>query len=156
MPRIDRASTDLQRLACVVVDIVGKAQCVYCLRCSTGVIQRCYHAGDLELFSGDFSIHVPVEGWENDTRVTVQAAAKMQAPWNVFTANKCNCRIGSCNNLRCHCMNECSTHCHCGKMCSNKLNICILFNTKVLAKVRVVHWKSILYVASICSMCVSK
>ena len=48
---------------------------MYRLGCSAGVIQRCYHAGELELFSGDFSL--PVEGWDNDTCVIVQNAVKM-------------------------------------------------------------------------------
>ena len=47
---------------------------------------KCYHARDLELFSGEFSI--PVEGRENETLVILcnAASAKMQAPGNVFTA----------------------------------------------------------------------
>ena len=120
MPWIDLASTVLQRLACVV-DIFGNTQCMYCLRCSAGVIQRNYHAGDLALFTEDFSI--PVEGWVNEARVTLWDAAKKKAPWNVFTANKGSFRGDSCNNLWCHCMKnkiECSTHCHGGKRCSNK------------------------------------
>ena len=48
VPRIDRASTDPQQLACVVVQVVGKAKTLYRLRCKFGVLKVCYSAGDLE------------------------------------------------------------------------------------------------------------
>ena len=45
IPRIDRSCTDLLRLPCIVVEVVGKAQSLH-LYCKSGVIQRCYQAGD--------------------------------------------------------------------------------------------------------------
>ena len=61
IPRIDRANTDLQRLPCIIVEIVGKACTMYCLCCKVGVLNTCYGAGDLELFTGSF-IDIRVEG----------------------------------------------------------------------------------------------
>eukprot|EP00731_Ephydatia_muelleri_P035403 Em0120g9a len=52
IPRIDRSCTDLLRLPCIVVEVVGKAQSLHRLRCKSGVIQRCYQAGDLEPYRG--------------------------------------------------------------------------------------------------------
>ena len=48
IPRIDWSCTDLLRLPCIVVKVVGKAQSLHRHRCKSGVIQRCYQAGDLE------------------------------------------------------------------------------------------------------------
>ena len=69
VPRIDRASTDPQRLPCIVVEVVGKAQAVYRLRSKYGVLKVCYHAGDLEGYSGKYDI--PVAGWEEAQRITL-------------------------------------------------------------------------------------
>ena len=66
IPRIDRTSTDLQRLPCVVVQVLGKAQEMYRLRCKYGT---CFRAGDLESFKGSYGI--PVKEWENQPRITL-------------------------------------------------------------------------------------
>ena len=60
VPRIDRASTDLQRLSCVVVEVIRKARVVYRLRCKFGVLKLCYDVGELEVYSGSYDI--PVRG----------------------------------------------------------------------------------------------
>ena len=70
IPRIDRAATDLQRLPCVVVMVTGKAQMMYRLRCSYGVLNRCYRASDLEPFSAGYS--TPVDGWEEEPRISLR------------------------------------------------------------------------------------
>ena len=90
IPRIDRASTDLQRLPCVVVGIIGKAQQLYRLRCKDGVLKSCLPASELELYEGKFKS----DGW-GDKRNTLREAAKLQAPWNTFTGNICKCKPGS-------------------------------------------------------------
>ena len=82
IPRIDRASTDVHRLPCVVVEVVGKAQGMYRLRSKFGVLKVCYHAGDLEGYSGTYKI--PVAGWEEAQRVSLREAAKLSSPWNIF------------------------------------------------------------------------
>ena len=120
VPRIDRASTDPQRLPCVVVEVVGKSQAAYRLRCKSGVLKVCYHAGDLEAYSGSYGI--PVIGWKEAARVSLREAAKQSAPWNVFTGNRCNCS-GACDTQRCPCKKkgiDCSSFCHNGKDCKNK------------------------------------
>ena len=122
IPRIDRASTDLQRLPCVVVQVIGKAQSMYRLRCKHGVLRTCFHAGDMEPFSGTYQI--PVDGWEDQPKVTLREAARQQSPWNSFTKNRCNCKPGTCDTQRCHCKKtgiKCSTHCHKGEDCNNKV-----------------------------------
>ena len=121
IPRIDRTATDLQRLPCIIVEVIGKAQSMYRLRCKHGVISTCFHAGDLEPFSGTYNI--PVEGWQDETRITLREAARQQSPWNSFTKNRCNCKPGTCDTRRCYCKKrgiECSTHCHKGEACNNK------------------------------------
>lgn len=69
IPCIDRTSTDLQRLPCVVVQVVGKTQEMYRLRCKYGVLQSCFRAGDLESFKASYEI--PVKRWENEPRITL-------------------------------------------------------------------------------------
>lgn len=121
IPRIDRTATDVHRLPCVIVQVVGKTQDMYRLRCSSGVLDRCYRADDLEPFAGSYSI--PENGWEKDTRISLREAARNQAPWNAFIGNRCNCRSGTCDTRKCNCKKmgiECSSHCHKGKQCKNK------------------------------------
>ena len=88
--RIDRSCTDLLRLPCIVAEVVGKPQSLHRLCCKSGVIQRCYEAGNLELYRGQYDI--PLDGWENEPRISLKEAAKNQAPWNSFTDNKCIAR----------------------------------------------------------------
>ena len=47
---IDHTSTDLQHMPCKVLEAVGKTQAVYRLCCKGGVLNTCYHSGDLEPF----------------------------------------------------------------------------------------------------------
>ena len=67
--RIDLASTAYSNLHVQLLILLVNHSTCYSLRCSAGVIQMCYHSGDLELFSGDFSISVDL--WENEIRVTL-------------------------------------------------------------------------------------
>ena len=100
VPQIDRASTDLQWLPCVVVEVIRKARVVYRLRCKFGVLKVCYDVGELEVYSGSYDI--PVEGWKEAAEVSLRKAARQCAPRNVFTGNKCNCS-GDCDSQRCPC-----------------------------------------------------
>ena len=63
VPCIDRTSTDVSRIACVVVEVVGKAKYLYDLRCKSGVLSIYFNAGDLETFYGCFKI--PVQCWQD-------------------------------------------------------------------------------------------
>ena len=119
VPRIDRTSTDLSRIPCVVVQRVGKAQDLYRLRCKSGVLSSCFNAGDLEPFSREFRL--TADDWQDQPKVTLRSASMEQSACNVFTRNRCNCR--SCDNRRCCCKKAkiaCSTHCHRGLDCNNK------------------------------------
>ena len=112
IPRIDRISTDLQRLPCVVVQVLGKAQEMYRLRCKYGVLRTCFRAGDLESFKGSHGI--PVKEWENQPRITLREAARQQSPWNSFTKENTATasQVYSCDTGRCFSKKnsiECST-----------------------------------------------
>ncbi|KAL5486832.1 hypothetical protein EMCRGX_G019367, partial [Ephydatia muelleri] len=69
IPRIDRASTDPNRLPCIIVQVIGTARAMYRLRCKSGVLNKCYSACDLELFEGNYNLSV--KGWERSTRVSL-------------------------------------------------------------------------------------
>ena len=68
---------------CIVAEIVSKACTMYRLCCKVGVLNTCYGAGDLELFTGSFQFEV--EGWRSMSAISLREAAKLQAPWNSFT-----------------------------------------------------------------------
>ncbi|KAL5503594.1 hypothetical protein EMCRGX_G010567 [Ephydatia muelleri] len=117
IPRIDRASSDLSRLPCVV-EIVGD-QSLYRLRCQHGVLNVCYTAGELEKFNG--SVVCTEENWQNQRFISLREAARKQAPWNHFVSNACKCKTG-CLNRKCQCVRKnisCSTYCHKSASCSN-------------------------------------
>lgn len=95
VPRINRTSTDPQRLPCVMMEVTGKSQAAYCLCCKSGVLKVCYHACDLEVYSGSYGILVT--GLKEAARTSLQEAAKQSAP-----GNKCNCS-GACDTQRCPC-----------------------------------------------------
>ena len=42
MPRMDRTFSDMLRLPCVIAQVTGEAHSLNHLRCSSGVLQRCY------------------------------------------------------------------------------------------------------------------
>ena len=73
IPRIDRASTDPNRLPYIIVQVIGTARAMYCLQCKSGVLNQCYSACDLELFEGNYNLSV--KGWERSTRVSLRAAS---------------------------------------------------------------------------------
>ena len=99
IPRIDRASTDLQWLPCDIIQVIRKRQRIYRIRSKHGVLHTCFHASDLEPFAGTYSI--PTSGWRNDKKITLCEAARLQLPWNAFTKNQYNCKPGTCNSRRC-------------------------------------------------------
>ena len=87
VPRIDRASTDPQQLPCVVVQVVGKTQIMYRLRCKLGVLKVCYDAGDLEEYCGNYGIPVAGRSCSNDIvrcttskQLTIEDLTKLDEP----------------------------------------------------------------------------
>ena len=93
IPRIDRASTDPNRLPCITVQVIGTACAMYRLRCKSGVLNKCYSACNLEFFEGNFCLSV--KGWESSTRVSLRAASKESTPWSAFSKNRCKCTAGN-------------------------------------------------------------
>ena len=63
IPRIDWASTDPNRLLCIIVQVIGTACAMYRLWCKSEVLNKCYSACDLEFFEGNFCLSV--KGWES-------------------------------------------------------------------------------------------
>ena len=89
-------------------------------RSEHGVLSHCYPASELERYDGPLACCV--EGWKEELKVSLRAAAKLQAPWNKFTANSCRCTTG-CSTKKCRCLRNglcCSSHCHGGKCCTNQ------------------------------------
>ena len=118
--RIDWASTDPNRLPCMIVQVIGAACAMYHLRCKSGVLNKCYSACDLEFFEGNFC--VSVKGWERSTHVSLRAASKESTPWSAFSKNRCKCTAG-CSTQWCPCKKnkiECTSHCRKGDNCNNK------------------------------------
>ena len=67
--------TYLPTLPCIVVEIVGKACTMYHLCCKVGVLNTCYGAGDMTLFTGvlsdiDVDDIVPMSAGTHVTRVS--------------------------------------------------------------------------------------
>ena len=108
IPRIDRASTDRNRLPCIIVQVIGTARAMYRLRCKSGVLNQCYSACDMELLEGNYNLSV--KGWERSTRVSLRAASKESTPWSAFS-QQCPCKK---NKI------ECTSHCHKEDNCKNK------------------------------------
>ena len=118
IPHEDRTSTDVNRLPCVVVQVIGKSQSLYRLRCRKGTIKTCFRASELEYFEGCFSLSVT--GWKKEQMISLREAARNI--WNVFNENRCQCTT-KCDSKRCKCRRSrisCSSHCHGGKSCCNK------------------------------------
>ena len=137
IPRIDRASSDLSRLPCTVVEIVGDDQTLYRLRCISdsllhsninvlhfcrcqhGVLRVCYTANELERFNGH--VICSADNWKDEPCISLREAARQQAPWNHFVSNACKCTTG-CINRKCRCVRQnikCSTYCHKSIPCCN-------------------------------------
>ena len=58
IPRIDGASTDPYSLPCIIVQVIGTACAMYRLWCKSGVLNKGYHACDLEFFERNFCLSV--------------------------------------------------------------------------------------------------
>ena len=100
IPRIDRAATDLHRLACIVVQRLGKKNLLYRLRCEFGVLNALYRAGELEEYNG--AQHLKVDDWEMMSKVSLREAAKRANPDNAYYGTSCNCKKG-CRSKQCSC-----------------------------------------------------
>ena len=114
IPTVDRASWDLPRLLCKVVDVVGKDGSLFKLACPYGILNSLYDMGDLELLNSVVDISHWVE-----TPISLHAAAK-QASFSL-SCKRCKCK-GNFTAKSCKCRkteDPCGSKCHPGSMCLN-------------------------------------
>ena len=113
IPKLDRTSTDLPWLHCVVIDVHGEKVLSYSLATEFGHLEQCFRAGNL----------MPYIGTVDEKRepiLSVREAAKLANPENEFLKSRCNCRSGCKTSHSCRANKiACSTHCHQSSACSN-------------------------------------
>ena len=117
IPRIDRASTDPNRLPCIIVQVIGTACAMYRLRCKSGVLNKCYSACDLEFFEGNF--YLSVKGCYS---CVTSSSFKRKYAMECIFKEQVQVQAG-CSTQRCPCKKnkiECTSHCHKGDNCKNK------------------------------------
>ena len=115
VPKIDRCTTDMQRIPGEIVNVTGGDKIKYYqVATSAGIIKHAFRLGDLAAYTGEVKI--------NKSKVVSvrQAALEINAA-NRFTVNRCKCK-GKCNTAQCSCIRShisCSNHCHPGSTCEN-------------------------------------
>ena len=123
IPHIDRASTNPNRLPCIIVQVIGTACAMYHLQCKSGVLNKCYSACDLEFFEGNFCLSV--KGWESSTRVSLQVASKESTPWSAFSRRDASAQQAAAHN--------------CALARRIKLNARHMVIKEIFAKTRIIH-----------------
>ena len=107
IPTVDRASGNLPRLLCKVVDVGGKDGSLFKLACIYGILNSLYDMGDLELLNSVVDISHWVE-----TAISLHSAAK-QASFSL-SCKRCNYK-GNCTAKSCKCRKTevpCGSKCH--------------------------------------------
>ena len=123
IPHIDRASTDPNRLPCIIVQVIGTACAMYCLRCKSGVLNKFYSACDMEFIEGYFCLSV--KGWECSTCVSLRAALKTSTPWSACLKNRYKSQQAAAHN---------------GDFARRiKLNVPHTVIKEIVAKTRIIH-----------------
>ena len=116
VPKIDRCSTNLQRIPGEIVSVPGGEKIkLYKVATSVGLVKNAFSGGDLDAYSG--TVHV-----NTDKVVSIRQAALEIKSANRFTVNRCKCK-GQCSNAQCSCIRSgifCSNHCHPGRVCKNR------------------------------------
>ena len=116
VPKIDRCSTDLQRIPGVIHSVSGGDQVKYYkVATSVGMIKNKFRSGDLTTFSGTITPNT-------DKELSVREAALQTNAANKFTVNRCKCK-GKCNSGLCSCVKSninCTNHCHQGRICEKR------------------------------------
>ena len=118
IPRKDRSSTTLQRLPCIVVEVLGSQQNTYRLQCRHGVINKCYPGGQLEPYTGSLAIKCPSN---KAPRLSLREAVMKEYP-SLWLGDRCHCKTG-CTTDRCACRangRPCLAHCHSNSSCANE------------------------------------
>jgi len=116
IPKIDRASTDLPRLPCVVTEVHGDKVRSYSLAGKHGILKDKYRAGDLMKYSGTIEADL-------SSRISLRTAAKTENASSKFTTKSCKCTSGCKTSVRCSCHRNgitCTTHCHPQNVCTNQ------------------------------------
>ena len=115
VPKIDRCSTDLQRISGVIHSVSGGNQVrYYQVATRVGIIKNKFRSGDFNAFSGTITSNT-------DKELSVREAALQINAANKFTVNRCKCK-GKCNSGLCSCVRSninCTNHCHPGRNCEN-------------------------------------
>ena len=113
VPKIDRCSTDLQRIPGEIVSVIrGEKIKLYKVATSVGLVKNAFSGGDLAAYSG--IVHV-----NTDKLVSIRQTALGINSANRFTVNRCKCK-DECSNAQCSCIRSgilSSNHCHPGKVC---------------------------------------
>ena len=116
VPKIDRCSTDLQRIPGEIISVRGGEKIkLYKVATSVGLVKNAFSGGDLAAHSG--AVHV-----NKDKLVSIRQAALEINSANRFTVNRCKCK-GQCSNAQCSCIRSgilCSNHCHPERACKNR------------------------------------
>ena len=103
--KIDRATTDVRRLPCMIVERRGTKQFRYQLQSKYGVLQDFYPGGELEAYGSTLEV-----GSIQDAPVlSLREAAKSANPSNAYYGSTCNCKKG-CGGKQCSCKKA-------GKLC---------------------------------------
>lgn len=114
VPKLDRSSTDMSRIPCVINKVHGKKVKSYSIGTEYGTLNTKFTGGDLQEYSG------AVEG-NNSRVISLRQAAQRFHPENKFVKTHCNCK-GGCKTDKCTCKSNkiiCSTHCHPASTCAN-------------------------------------
>ena len=115
VPKIDRCTTDMQRILGEVVSVTGGDKVkFYNVATSAGIIKHAFHLGDLSAYTGYVKVN------KNKVVSVRQDALEINAA-NKFTVNRCKCK-GKCKTTQCSCIRShisCSNHCHPGSKCEN-------------------------------------
>ena len=82
VPKIDRCTTDMQRISGEIINVTGNTIKFYKVATSVGVIKTHFRGGDLSNFSGTVGI------CKNKVVSVRQAAMEINAA-NKFTVNRC-------------------------------------------------------------------
>ena len=89
IPKIDRATTGMHRLPCIIVNVRGKKYFLYRLQCEYGVLDTWFSDGDLEVYPG--SLKFNSKDWKILSFISLHEASKKANPKNHY-GQPCNCK----------------------------------------------------------------
>ena len=91
VPKIDRSSTDVPRIPCVITQVHGERILTYSLTTKYGPLKNKLRSGELQEYSGTVTIEN-----NNDTLrpLSLREAVRKFHPENKFTKSSCKCTSG--------------------------------------------------------------